>query len=610
MALALPGSAQDDSACSDRQISASAVSSLGDVRAFVECASRYLEDHGPAEALRAFNEDARWKSGATYVFVLEIQASGETARRFVFPPDPSVQGQVRGASLDDFGTDLYAEIYRIMRRADSGWTYYSNPHPLTGNRSPKASYLIKVDWHGTPAVIGSGMYLADVPGTCHEEEVSAAHLTASPSPGTLRQFVSCASMLVQSQGYFAKRELENDQRWSDGSTYVFALDMMGSQVLSGNRLKVNGSPTHEWGRRSPGWDQFGGRDMIDVGHTFGESYLYYRAMNPKAVGLQGKIGFLKRTIASGVPVLVGAGYFHEPGQEQSVTACADHRVTAAAVQTASDLQAFVRCAAEYAMQHGESEARRAFNEDERWKSGPTYVFVDGIAPSGEDSLTHVFPPNPSREGSTWGTSYDSFGSDFFFELHRTLSVVDAGWVHYGFPNPVTGLREPKSSYVIAMDWNGDRAAIGAGLYTRDLPGTCHPRDVNAVDLESDPSDTKLREFVRCASYIAESDGYFAAPILSREPRWNHGSIYVFGVDAASGEVMFSSNPASFASSFRIPELLFEGRDVLEAARVFGEMFWYYDFTNPATGDLQRKNVFVRLVHTAQGPLLIGSGYNP
>ena len=51
------------------------------------------------------------------------------------------------------------------------------------------------------------------------------------------------------------------------------------------------------------------------------------------------------------------------------------------------------------MKQGEEEAWRAFNEAARWKSGPTYVFVDGSQPSGEDALTHPFPPDSSREGS-------------------------------------------------------------------------------------------------------------------------------------------------------------------------------------------------------------------
>ena len=606
----IPAAGHSDEACSDRRISANAVRELGDVRAFVECAKQYLDENGPEESLRAFNEEGRWKHGSIYVFVIEIQPSGKTARRFVFPPDPSVQGKVRGESLDDFGTDLYAEIHRITRDRDSGWTYYSNPHPVTGKRSPKASYVIRADWKGSPAVVGAGLYLPDVPGTCHADEVSAAALTADPSDDSLRAFVRCASMVVVSNGYFAKHDLGEDPRWKDGTSYAFVLDMMGSQVITGNGLRVNGNSLHEWLSPDPYLDQFGGRNVVDVGGTFGESFIYYHYADPFTGTVVPKVGFLKRVVSRGVPLLAGAGYEPAPGRAEPGAGCSDNYATAAAVRTRADVRAFVQCAAEYALEHGEEEARRAFNEDERWKSGPTYVFVDGVQPSGEDALVHVFPPEPSREGSVWGTSVDAFGNDYYYELHRVLSVVDEGWVHYAFANPETGLEQPKSSYVIEIDWNGDRAAIGAGIYSRDLPGTCDPGEVNALLLEVHPSDATLQEFVRCAAYLVESGGYFAVPILTGNPRWKYGSVYVFGVDPTTGEVKFSGNPASFAVSGRQPELLFGGRDLNEAGGVFGETFWYYKFQNPATGMEERKVSFVRLVRTSEGPVLVGSGYNP
>ena len=48
---------------------------------------------------------------------------------------------------------------------------------------------------------------------------------------------------------------------------------------------------------------------------------------------------------------------------------------ARAVRTQEDVQAFVQCAYEFVQEVGFEEARRAFNEAERWKSGLIYVFV-------------------------------------------------------------------------------------------------------------------------------------------------------------------------------------------------------------------------------------------
>ena len=594
--------------CSDRNIAASAVRTQSDIRAFVTCAAEYLAEHGTEEARRAFNEDARWKHGPTYVFVDGIAESGTDSKTFVYPPDPSREGQVWGVAIDDFGNDLFYEIYRMTQVVDDGWVYYSFPNPATGKKSAKASYLIETEWDGDPAVIGAGIYSRDWPGTCYPDEVSAAALGAAPSPEALREFVRCAAMAVAEDGYFAKREIERDARWTNRENYVYVLDMLGNQVMSGQPVRVNGRAPHEWGRGGPNGDQFGGRDMAAMGDTFGESYVYYRSYNPATGSYQPKVGFLKRVVAQGVPLLVGAGY--SVGPAAAGPSCADNFVTAAAVRTQADIQAFVQCAAEYVQEHGEQEARRAFNEDERWKSGPTYVFVDGVQPSGETALTHVFPPEPAREGSVWGTSIDSFGSDYYYELHRILSVVDEGWIYYAFNNPAIGRSQPKSSYVIEIEWNGERAAIGAGIYARDFPGNCDPSEVNAADLAANPGDQRLQEFVRCAAMEVESAGYFAGPVLSSDPRWKHGPIYIFGVNVETGVVEFSGNRASFATSGRIPELLFDGRDPLEAAALFGEAFWYYNFNNPATGTAEAKATFVKLVRAQGVPLLVGSGYKP
>ena len=598
------------SSCNDRSISASAVRTQSDIQAFVECAEAYLAEHGTAEARRAFNEDERWKHGPTYVFVDGNAESGTDSQTFVYPPDPSREGQLWGEAIDDFGNDLFYEVYRMTQAVDAGWIYYSFPNPATGKKSPKASYIIEVDWDGEPAVIGAGIYAPDWPGTCYADEVSAGTLGADPSPETLREFVRCAALVLESDGYFAMEELEGDPRWSDGAHYVYVLDMTGNQVMSGNRVRVNGKALHEWGRGGLRGDQFGGRDMAEMAGTFGESYVYYRSYNPQTGAPQAKVGFLKRVVAQGVPLLVGAGYYAGAEPDAAGPGCADNYVTAAGVRAQSDIRAFVRCAAEYALEHGEEEARRAFNEDVRWKSGPIYLFVDGVQPAGEDSLAHVYARDPSREGSPWGEPILGFGNDYFYELHRMLSLVDQGWIYYLSTHPATGRRQPKSSYVIEIDWNGDRAAIGAGIYARDFPGACYPAEVNAADLAANPGDQRVQEFVRCAAMEVESSGYFAGPMLSSDPRWKHWPIYIFGINVETGTVEFSGNPASFAASGRIPELLYDGRDAIEAAALFGESFWYSSFNNPATGEAEVKVLFYKLVRAQGVPLLVGSGYYP
>ena len=292
--------------------------------------------------------------------------------------------------------------------------------------------------------------------------------------------------------------------------------------------------------------------------------------------------------------------------------CADRSVTAHAVRTTEDVQAFVQCAYEFVQEVGFAEARRAFHEDERWRSFPIYVFVDEVTTMRLDARAFIFPPDPSLEGEPWGPLIDAFG-DYYEELYRVMSAVDEGWIYYAFRNPETGRDEPKASYVKSIDWDGNAAAIGAGIYRRDLPGTCESEEVNARGLEENPSNERLQEFVRCAAMELEAQGYFATRALSGDPRWRSRSIYVFGLDT-HGYTLFSGDPYGQWYGLLAPELNdhlggpFGGRDVVSVGDAFGETFLYYSTRNPATGMLQRKVTFVKRVVAYGLPILVGSGY--
>ena len=292
-------------------------------------------------------------------------------------------------------------------------------------------------------------------------------------------------------------------------------------------------------------------------------------------------------------------------------ACADKSIVASAVRTPEDVQTFVQCAYEYVQEMGFEEARRAFHEDERWRSGPIYVFVDEVTPMSDMSRSFVYPPDPSREGNPWGLLIDIFGNDWYREQHRIVNQVGEGWIYYSFTNPATGRDEPKASYLKSIDWDGSLATIGAGVYRRDLPSTCRSEEVNALLLEDEPSNERLAEFVRCAALELESKGYFATRTLSNDPRWVSDSVYLFGVDTY-GNALFSGDPDSLNSGIselnpNLNETL-EGQDVVSVADAFGETSLYYSTRNPSTGMPQGKVAFIKRVVTNGLPVLVGSGY--
>ena len=287
--------------------------------------------------------------------------------------------------------------------------------------------------------------------------------------------------------------------------------------------------------------------------------------------------------------------------------CAEHSIAARAVRTPQDVEAFVQCAYEYVQEEGFSEARRAFNEDERWKSGQFYVFVDEVTSMTDMARAFVYPPDLSREGEPWGLLIDSFGNDFFRELYRIMSIVEEGWIYYSITNPATDREEPKASYVKSIDWDGTPAAIGAGIYQRDIPGTCWSEEVNAMLLDDDPSNERLKEFVRCAAMELEMKGYFAINTLTTEPRWKHGSIYLFAIDTY-GYTLFSGY--SYSQPDIMSELVgpVEDQDLVSVADAFGESFLYYTKRNPSSEMEERKVSFVKRVVSFGLPILIGAGY--
>lgn len=325
------------------------------------------------------------------------------------------------------------------------------------------------------------------------------------------------------------------------------------------------------------------------------------------------------TITSRFILVAVLGALMVPGMAWAGGHCEEINVTAGAIRNRADIRAFVECAYDYVMDNGTEAAAMAFREDERWLSDSIYVFVDQMGPTGSEATSYVFPPDTSLEGQPWGPLVDEFGTDYFVEATRIFSAIDGGpgtgaWMYYSFTNPATGRSEPKASYLIQIDWNGMPALIGAGIYQRDIPATCYPEQVNAMQLDMMPTDMMLAEFVRCAAMVIENKGFFGVAELMTE-RWQSGSIYVFGVDAMSGMQLFTSNPA-MVNGMQMMEGLddmdpmgrFAGRDAPAVGSSFGEAYLYYDAFNPAMGMTGTKMTVVKMVMAQGTPVLVGAGY--
>lgn len=313
LGMPTPALAHDHCGEDDKMVAAAAIQTRDDIRAFVTCAHRYVMDNGFEEAYRAFHEEERWKSGSIYVFVDQLTMDGNEATSYVFPPNKAREGDPWGPLLDDWGNDYFQDTYRLISMAPDGsmgfWTYYSFTDPATEAAAPKSSYIMGLEWNGMPALIGAGIYERDLPSACSANDVNAMTVGSEMNPRRLQEFVRCAAMRVEKDGYFAKADLMTDSRWREGSVYLFGMDRNGTQFFTGNPVRVNGIGMQEWGDAQDPMGPFGGRDVINVAKAFGETFLYYNAFNPATGRSQRKVSFVKRVMAQGSEVLIGSGYY-------------------------------------------------------------------------------------------------------------------------------------------------------------------------------------------------------------------------------------------------------------------------------------------------------------
>ena len=303
-ALLLPASSLAEIRCADKSVAASAIRTREDVRTFVQCAREYAQEHGAAEALRAFNEDARWKSGRFFVYVDGNTPRGEDSMTFVWPPDRSREGGYWGPLIDRFGNDYFKEAARVTVNFGGGYVYLSAPNPVTDRDQLLVAYVLPIDWGGAPAVIGASIHLRDLPGTCSPAEVNAAALEAEPNAERLEELVRCAAYRFEESGYFAALELQSNPRWRSGSIYLFVLNAQGKQYFSSNPVTINGAAVEEWSG-----SLFMERDVASPAAAFDESNLYYEALNPASGRVQRKVAFVKRVMVGGEALLVGSGYY-------------------------------------------------------------------------------------------------------------------------------------------------------------------------------------------------------------------------------------------------------------------------------------------------------------
>jgi cytochrome c len=117
-----------------------------------------------------------------------------------------------------------------------------------------------------------------------------------------------------------------------------------------------------------------------------------------------------------------------------------------------EAQAMAEAAAAFLEAEGPETAFAAFTADEAWRDRDLYVFVFDL-----DGISVAHGGDPTLVGQDLTALTDVNG---FMFVQAFLAIESTGWVDYVWLNPLTGVEEPKTSYIV----RGGDYILGVGAY--------------------------------------------------------------------------------------------------------------------------------------------------
>ena len=115
---------QAPGSCHPAQVRASLVYTLQDAEYFVNCAEIYLDQNG-LRALHELQNDARWNSGPTYLFLIDL----ETHIQIMSGALPALNGTDLSDLEDSTGYRFVEAGLRDAELYGEGVSYYEFPNP-------------------------------------------------------------------------------------------------------------------------------------------------------------------------------------------------------------------------------------------------------------------------------------------------------------------------------------------------------------------------------------------------------------------------------------------------------------------------------------------------
>ncbi len=410
---------------------------------FVRCAEQHVADVGWTQAEADFHNDARWEDGAMYLFAsdtdgyLIFNASGQSA-----PGDENDSPD----RVDEDGKMLRRRMVYTAGTFGSGFVTYRFGNPVTGESSPKVSYVVAVrePYGDRSAILGAGFYPTAAPGTCSPNRVRAGLVYTQAD---VEQFVRCAELELKQRGLVALHDLGSNARWTSGPIYIFLLDRASQYAIV--------HPTLEGQDLGDLIDSTGFKfveEMADITEHYGDGYTYYEFTNPATGAKEPKISYVRNVKIDGFDYILGAGLY-----VAADTACLD-MPAARDVDTRAELELFVSCAADMVATRGTNAFDLLLNHP-TWIEDSTYNFVVN-----QQCVSIVYPLEYRADANDCGV-VDAEGTLLNQNIIDIANSEEGkGFTSYIWQNPATGEEELKTSYVVGVELDGEIVAVGAGLY--------------------------------------------------------------------------------------------------------------------------------------------------
>ena len=268
-----------------------------------------------------------------------------------------------------------------------------------------------------------------------------------------------------------------------------------------------------------------------------------------------------------------------------------------AIRTRHQLKRFVQCALGHVEAVGWSRAAQDFQTGGDWLDGSMYLFAGDV-----DGVVHFVAGSDFAPGTDLSDQQDSNGHYFVRDIMRVAGDYGEGYVYYRNINRNSGEEEPKVSYVMALEVEGEQLYLGAGTYPLDAPGAC-PADRVRAELAA--GERGVEQFVHCAAEHLRRAGLVAVAEFETDPRWLSGSTYLFLLDLETLVTVSNAGDPGLRGKYRGDAA--HVREMQRILRDYGEGYVYYNRRNPASGAVEPKASFVRRVSIDGHDYILGAG---